>query len=181
MTRTPIRQTAPRAELDEAAPAAGPKKTRLRRNSSQRSMLDLPADLMAKLHGDGIDVQWVTDSVLGKPEPATRQDFEINAWEPCTGQMFDGAFDGMFARKGYQGEITYNGLVLMWRPLELTKEAQAEERSARLNQLRAVEGMIKGGQGIPGLASGFEADHPTALAGNKLTRTVKPPMEIPAD
>lgn len=180
MARTAIRETPTRAEPEEATPGA-PKKTRLRRNASQRSMLDLPAEVMEKLHADGVDVQWVTDSVLGKAEPAMRQDFEINAWEPVTSKMFGGIFDGMFTRRGHDGEIMYNGLVLMWRPLELTLEARAEEVAARNAQLRAQESMIKGGMAIPGLASGFEAAHPSALAGNKLTRSIKPPMEIPAD
>lgn len=174
---TPLRQTPPRPA---AAIAAAPKKVRLRKNASARSMLDLPADIMDRLKADDIDVQWVTDSVLGKEEPGIRQSFEINAWEPVTPDMWGGLFDGMYTKKGHTGEINYQGLVLMWRPMELTEEAKQEERAAQMGQLQAQANMIKGGQ-LPGFKPGFEPDHPTAVRGNKLTRTVHAPMEIPTD
>jgi len=174
MTRTSVRTAPVRATAPQT------KKVRLRKNASARSMLDLPADVMDKLHADGIDVQWVTDSVLGKEEPGVRQNFEINAWEPVTPDMWGGLFDGMYTKKGHTGEINYQGLVLMWRPMELTLEAQAEERAARNAQLEAQMNMIKGGN-IPGFSPGFEPDHPVAVARNVLTRSVKAPMEIPND
>lgn len=178
MARAPVRATAVR----EAAPEA-PKhgKTRLRKNSSQRSMLDMDNALISKLRETyGVDVQWVADQVLGKDEPQMRQDFEINAWEPCSQDMFDGAFDGMYMRKGQKGEIRYNGLVLMWRPYELTLEAQAEDGAARIAAMKAQENMIKGGV-IPGLSAGFESDHPTAISRNVFNRTTHAPMDIPRD
>lgn len=178
MARAPVRATAAR----EAAPDA-PKhgKSRLRKNSSQRSMLDMDNSLIAKLRDTyGVDVQWVADQVLGKDEPQMRQDFEINAWEPASQDMFDGAFDGMYMRKGQKGEIRYNGLVLMWRPYELTLEAQAEDNAARVAAMKAQENMIKGGV-IPGLSAGFESDHPTAIARNVFNRSIHQPMDIPRD
>lgn len=177
MARTPIRT----AEVRPTASAAAPKKTRVRKNAAMRSLLDIPAEIVDGLKAEGIDLQWVTDSVLGKPDPQTRQAFEINCWEPVTGQMFNGTFDGMYAKKGYAGEITYDGLVLMWRPMELTEEARQEERQAQLGQLAAQQNMIKGGQGIQGLASGFEAAHPSAIRGNVVERSIKAPMDIPKD
>lgn len=174
MTRTTApRQTAPRnVEV--------PKKVRLRKNASARSMLDLPVEIIEKLHADGIDVQWVTDSVLGKEEPGMRQAFEINAWEPVTPDMWGGLFDGMYTKKGHQGEINYQGLVLMWRPMELTEEAKREEQAAQMGQLLAQQNMIKGGQ-LPGFKPGFEPDHPAAVSRNILTRTVHAPMDIPRE
>lgn len=179
--RAPVRQTPTRAEPEEATVAtnAPKKKTRIRKNAAMRSLLDLPAGTMEMLHANGIDVQWCTDSVLGQAAPQTRMAFEINGWEPVTPDMFDGLFDGMYTRKGHQGEINYEGLVLMWRPLELTQEAQEEDRQARDAAIMAQQNMIKGGAAIQGLARGFEPVHATVK--NKLTRTIKPPMEIPAD
>lgn len=172
MSRTPVRATAIREE-------APPKKTRIRKNAAARSLLDIPADIVNGLKEQGIDLQWVTDSVLGQSTPQNRMAFEINAWEAVTPDMFDGVFDGMFTRKGHKGEINYEGLVLMWRPLELTEEAQAEERAARNSAIEAQQNMIKGGV-IPGLSAGFEADHPTAISRNKFRRSVEA-MEIPRD
>lgn len=178
MGRAPVRATAIREPAAEA-PKHG--KTRLRKNSSQRSMLDMDNSLIAKLRETyGVDVQWVADQVLGKDEPQMRQDFEINAWEPASQDMFDGAFDGMYMRKGAKGEIRYNGLVLMWRPYELTLEAQAEDEAARIAAMKAQENMVKGGV-IPGLSSGFESNHPTAIGKNVFNRTVHAPQEIPRD
>lgn len=175
----PPRLTPTRPDFE--MPVSTEKKTRIRKNAAMKSQLDIDKELMDRLHANGVDVQWVTDSVHGKSEPQMRNSFEVNAWEAVKPDMFGGAFDGMFTRKGHKGEIEFGGLVLMWRPMELTEEARAEDRKARDAQLSAQAAMIKGGQGIQGLAPGFEADHPTALSKNVLTRTVKPPMEIPTD
>lgn len=176
MPRTAIRATTVRPSSDPVQ-----KKTRLRKNASQRSMLDIPDEMLAKVRQDfGADLQWVTDSLLGQPTPQTRMGYEINAWEPVTPNMFDGIFEGMFTKRGHTGEITYEGLVLMHRPYELTEEARAEEAHARNSALAAQANMLKSGQ-IPGFSAGFEPDHPTALARNVVARSVKPPMEIPKD
>jgi len=170
----------PRTTTLRPSNEAGEKKTRLRKGAAMRSLLDVPQDMLDKLTADGIDLQWVTDSILGQSSPQQRMAFEINGWEPVTGDMFDGMFDGMYAKKGHQGEINYEGLVLMWRPMELTIEAKQEEAQARNNQLVAQQNMIKGGN-IPGFSPGFEPDHPTALAGNRISRSIKAPMDIPQD
>jgi hypothetical protein len=181
MARTPARKTTTKPAVTAGAAAKlAHGKTRLRKNQSQRSMLDLPAELIAKLREEyGVDVQWVTDQVLGKEEPAMRQDFEINAWEPVSQDMFDRIFDGMYMRAGQPGEIRYNGLVLMWRPYDLTIEAKNEEIAARNAALKAQENMIKGGAAIQGLTAGFEADHVTVR--NKFERSIHAPMEIPTE
>lgn len=176
MPRTAIRATTVRPSADPVQ-----KKQRLRKNASQRSMLDIPDEILAKVRQDyGSDLHWVTDSIHGKEEPGVRNDFEINAWEPVTPQMWGGLFDGMFTKRGHVGEINYGGLVLMHRPYELTEESRAEEAKARHSALEAQQNMIKGGH-IPGFSAGFEPDHPTALARNVVSRSVKAPMEIPKD
>lgn len=178
MGRAPVRATAIREPVIEA-PKHG--KTRLRKNSSQRSMLDMDNALIDRLRETySVSVQWVADQVLGKDEPQMRQDFEINAWEPVDQTMFDCMFDGMYMRKGQKGEIRYNGLVLMWRPYELTLEAQAEDAAARIGAMKAQENMVKGGA-IPGLSAGFESNHPTAISRNVFNRTVHEPMDIPRE
>jgi hypothetical protein len=180
MARTATRKTAPKAVKGATmAPAHG--KVRLRKNQSARSLLDLPADLIEKVRIEyGTDLQWIADQVLSKDEPAMRQDFEINAWEPVSQDMFDGMFDGMYMRKGQGGEIRYNGLVLMHRPYDLTIEARNEDIKARNDAMRAQERMVKGGV-IPGMSEGFEPNHPTAIPKNIFNRSIHAPMDIPTE
>lgn len=178
--RTPARQTSVR-ETPVREVAETPKKVRLRKNAAMQNQMDLPKHIMDVLKQDyGVDVQWVTDSVLGQPTPANRNKYEINAWEACTPDMFDGILDGIFTRKGHKGEIVYEGSVLMWRPLELTEEAKAEERAAQMGAIEAQARMLKNGQ-LPGFSPGFEPDHPSAVRNNVMTRSIKPSFDIPRD
>lgn len=175
MGRPPNR---PQVRENNSAPE---KKVRLRKNASQRSILDIPDDMLARVRQEyDADLQWVTDTIHGDPQPGVRNDFEINCWEPVTPQMWGGMFDGMFTKRGHVGEIGYGGLVLMWRPYYLTEESRAEEAKARYNALEAQQRMIKDGN-IPGFSAGFEPDHPSAVRGNMVSRTMRAPMEIPKD
>lgn len=179
MARAPLRAT----PIREAADETKPKKTRLRKQAAQRSLLDIDAGIVDMIREQyETDLQWVTDSVLGQAAPQARMAFEINAWEPVTPDMFGGVFDGMFTRKGHSGEINYEGLVLMHRPMELTQEAKAEERNARDGAMEAQRNMVMNGI-IPGLNSGngFESMHPTAAGKQVFSRKVTPPMDIPTD
>lgn len=179
MGRAPLRATPIRETVDEAKP----KKTRLRKQAAQRSLLDIDAGIVGMIKEQyETDLQWVTDSVLGQAAPQSRMAFEINAWEPVTPDMFDGVFDGMFTRKGHTGEINYEGLVLMHRPMELTEEANREDRQARDGAMEAQRNMVMNGV-IPGLnsGSGFESMHPTAASKQTFSRKITAPMDIPTD
>ena len=181
MGRAPLRAT-PIRETAEAGPGK-PKKTRLRKQAAQRSLLDIDAGIVQMINEQyETDLQWVVDSILGQANPQGRMAMEINAWEPVTPDMFGGVFDGMFTRKGHTGEINYEGLVLMHRPMELTEEAKAEERNARDGAMEAQRNMVMNGV-IPGLNSnnGFESMHPTAAGKQTFRREVKPPQDIPRD
>lgn len=178
MPRTSAQATRPTVREDNSPVA---KKVRLRKNAAQRSILDIPDDMLAIVRQNyGADLQWVTDTVHGEVQAGVRNDFEINCWEPVTPQMWGGLFDGMFTKRGHVGEINYGGLVLMWRPYELTEESRAEEAKDRHHALEAQKNMIKGGN-LPGFSAGFEPDHPTAVSRNVVARTIKPPMDIPRD
>lgn len=175
--RTATRQTAAR-QTEVRGEGETAKKVRLRKNQAMKSQTDLPEDIKRVLNEDfGVDLQWVTDSVLGQPTPGNRNRYEINAWEAVTPDMFDGILDGVFTRKGHKGEITYEGLVLMWRPMELTQESRSEERSAQMGAIEAQARMLKNGE-LPGnFAPGFEPQHHTALAKNQVRRSMDIPRE----
>ncbi|MDE2096871.1 MAG: hypothetical protein KGL39_06450 [Patescibacteria group bacterium] len=132
-----------------------PKKQRLRKGMAQQSPTYIPREMIP----EDIDLQWVTDSIHGAPEIHTRQNYEMNAWEPVTPDMFGGRFDGMFMPKGHKGEINVYGQVLMWRPLELTMEARAEESADARNAMIAIETKLRNGQ-LDGVK--FDTQHPSA-------------------
>jgi hypothetical protein len=121
-TRPAIREAEVRAE-----PAREPVRAKTRtRKGANVNQFHIPQHMIP----DGIDLQWNTDSVLGKPEPHMRQTMAVQGWEPVTADMWGGRFDGMFMPKGHKGEINVGGQVLEWRPIELTLEARAEEHQA---------------------------------------------------
>lgn len=179
MGRAPLRATAIREPEDDKP--VKQKKTRLRKQASQRSLLDIDADIVNLVKNKyESDLQWVVDSILGQAAPQKRMAYEINGWEPVTPDMFGGVFDGMYTRKGHSGEINFEGLVLMYRPMELTIEAQAEDAAARNSAMEAQRSMVMNGI-IPGLGNGMEAMHPTAANKQMFNRSIKPPMDIPTE
>lgn len=158
--RSPVRPVAP--------PEREPVRAKVRvRKGMGVDQLHIPQEMIP----DGVDLQWVTDSVLGQPNPHGRQQFEINAWEPVLPSMFEGRFDGMFMPKGYKGEINVGGLVLMWRPMELTLEARAEERQAARHAMVSEEAKMKTGQ-VEGIT--FDTDTPNARAHTFVKKTREP-------
>lgn len=146
-----------------------PRKQRLRKGVANTSPTHIPQEMIP----DGIDLQWVTDSIHGAPETQMRQQYEMNAWEPVTPQMFEGRFDGMFMPKGHKGEINVLGTVLMWRPMELTIEARQEERAQAINARVAAEQKLRGGQ-LDGVA--FDTQHPTVQKITTVSRGVSMPI-----
>jgi len=181
MGRAPLRATAIREPAAEPEVNKPVKKTRLRKQAAQRSLLDIDKSVIDIVKNRyGCDLQWVVDSVLGQSAPQKRMAYEINAWEAVTPDMFDGIFDGMFTRKGHQGEINFEGLVLMYRPMELTEEAKAEEEQARNRAMQAQRSMVMNGV-IPGLGNGMDSMHPTAAPKQRFERQIRPPMDIPTE
>jgi hypothetical protein len=147
--RAPVRQNEVREPVREAP------RQRLRKNIAQQSPTHIPREMIP----EGVDLQWVIDSIHGQPEIQGRLTFEANGWQPVTGQMWGGLFDGMFMPKGHTGEINVLGQVLMERPMELTIEARQEELGAAVSARRGVESKLRGGQ-IDGVK--FDTQHSTA-------------------
>jgi len=117
---------------------------------------------------EGMDLQWVTDSVFGQPQPERRATFEKRGWTPVHQEDFDGRFDGRFMPKGKDGEIKMDGSVLMARPLELSLKAKRADRRAALEQVAVKEqGLISGD--IKGVA--LDTQHTTALRSNKINKS----------
>jgi hypothetical protein len=119
---------------------------------------------------EGMDLQWVTDSVLGKPFPEHRAAFERRGWTPVHPEDFDGRFDGMFDVKGSQGEIQRGGQVLMARPMELSRKAKRRESAAASDQVMSKVEAIKNGD-LAGVT--LDSRHKSALLHNHVTRSVE--------
>lgn len=150
-----------------------PKKKRRSRAGMGGNPMDIPQHMIP----DGVDFQWGCDNVKGDFSIADRLSLEQDAWEPVTQEMWDGLFDGRWMRKGLTGEIKYGSSVLLWRPLELTLEARAEDRRTAKEAVGIQERSVRSG----GENTIFDADHPVARRQSRLTREIKPPIDIPRD
>ena len=126
---------------------------------------------------DGMDMQWVTDSVLGQPFAEHRAGFERRGWTPVHPEDFDGQFDGMFSPKGSKGEIRLEGQVLMARPMHLSMKARQRDRRAALEQVAIKEAALTGGD-LSGVT--LDTTHETALRSNRIKKSVER-ITIPGD
>lgn len=68
--------------------------------------------------------EWKNESVLGKVDPQYDAMLAQVGWEPVMAE----AHDGIFLPPGQKGPIRRHGMILMERRIELTLEAQAEEK-----------------------------------------------------
>lgn len=74
---------------------------------------------------DGMSYEWKTHTVYGKEDPSYSVMLRDQGWEPVTAERHPD-----LVSDGYNGPIIRDGLMLMERPMELTREAQAEDRAA---------------------------------------------------
>lgn len=126
---------------------------------------------------EGMDLQWVTDSIFGQPQPQHRAEFEKRGWTPVHQEDFDGQFDGMFMPKGAEGEIKIDGLVLMARPIELTIKARRLNKRQADEQVQIKEKALRGGD-IPGVS--LDSTHPNAVKTNRINKSYER-INIPED
>lgn len=86
----------------------------------------------------GWDYQWKRHTLLGKEDPAYQVQLARAGWEPVKTRrhphfMPDGSKDTFITRKG---------MILMERPLELTRQAERAERDKARKQVRNKEEQI---------------------------------------
>lgn len=116
---------------------------------------------------DGMDLQWVTDSIYGAHTAYRRASFERKGWEAIHVGDFDGRFD-YFMPRGFQGQIEVDGLVLCARPLEISVAARKKERHKAVEQLLIKERQIMGGN-IPQVS--LDTHHESAVRSNRLNKS----------
>lgn len=119
---------------------------------------------------DGMDMMWVTDTVLGQPFAEHRAGFEKKGWTPVHPEDFDGQFRGMFGPKAAEGEIRLEGQVLMARPLHLSLAAKKRDRRNALEQVAIKEAALTGGD-MRGVT--LDTGHESALRSNRINKSVE--------
>lgn len=126
---------------------------------------------------EGMSALWVTDSVMGQSFHHHRSDFEKKGWTPVHQDDFDGQFNGMWMKRGDEGEINVGGLVLMMRPKQLTDKARKEDRRRAHEQVQIKEQAWRSGD-LPGVS--LDAQHPNAVKANRISRSIER-ITIPED
>lgn len=114
-----------------------------RRSTGFNNYFDVPEHLK----DPNWDLQWVRTSCHGKPDPANVSAHFENGWRPANGA-------GLRAHYGVTdaANIESDGQMLCERPMELTKQALAEDRRNAL-ELRNAQAEQFGARDLP---SGFE-------------------------
>lgn len=125
---------------------------------------------------EGMSLQWVTESVLGKPMPERLSMFERKGWTVVHNDDFDGQFDGMFDKKGAQVPIRKDGMVLVARPKELTAKARRRDHINALERVKIKEQALRGGD----IGASLDSQHESALRFNKITKSTER-IAIPED
>lgn len=163
------RKLTPREPVHEPVRKADPKYSSLVEDDDNDDRLHIAKSEIP----DGMDYQWVTDSILGQPAPQRRARFERKGWTPVPSPRHD----GKFMPKGFQGEINVDGLVLMERPLELSVRAKQRNLMKARDQVHAKEAQLTGGD-IPGVT--LDTHHKSAVSKNKVNKSYEgyvPPGE----
>lgn len=180
-------EKAARSKAESAPPKAAPRhkmKAKPNWEDINDSVFDETPDrlrIAKELIPQGMDLQWVTDSVFGQPMPQHRAEFEKRGWTPVHQEDFDGQFDGLWMARGSPGEIKVDGLVLMARPLSLSIKAKKIDRQRALERVQIKEKELRGGN-LPGVT--LDASHPNAVRTNMINRSMDGafvPMAVPED
>jgi hypothetical protein len=118
-------------------------KTVLQQNiESESDMLYIPPEIVP----DGMRYNWKTLSVLGQQQTRRYGRFQMTGWTPVPASRHP----GMFTPKGYEGEIEYDGLILMEKSEEECQRTEAREYNKARSQVQAKEQQLRGGdvQGV---------------------------------
>jgi hypothetical protein len=135
--------------------------------SDDEDRLKVPSEVIP----EGWSYQWVTDSVLGQPMPQRRARFERRGWRPVPAERHD----GMFMPLGFKGEINVDGVVLMERPEEYTRQARKKDAMKAAEQVWVREAQMRGGD-MPGV--NFDTQHKSVV--NKVSKAYER-VPIPRD
>ena len=123
------------------------------------NMLHIPPEIIP----DGMRYNWKTFSVLGMQQSRRYGRYEATGWSPVPASRHP----GLFTPKGYEGQIEYDGLVLMEKPEELCRQTEAREFLKARQQVQAKEQQLRGGD----VGTTLDGRHRTALQTNKINKS----------
>lgn len=155
-----------RPRKDDADPviARAPVRTevreRKRKHNNSTDKFAIPPEMIPP----GVSVEWKAETVAGKPVDSwTQVELYENGWRPVDVSMMPDLMP-----QGYKGVIRQGGQVLMERPIELTREAEAEARENARAAVQAKEDQLRG-------AVGPFRDRTAGTARNTgISRTIEP-------
>lgn len=114
-------------------------KARTRTRSRSRSAdVDNPFYIPMEEIPEGSSYEWKRYSCVGQENPFYIAQMRRQGWEPVDPKRHPGWLPPGYDRP----EIIKEGCILMERPIELTLEAQAEQRMLAKQQVREAEGRL---------------------------------------
>jgi hypothetical protein len=129
-------------------------------------MLHIPPEIIP----EGMRYNWKTYSVFGQVQARRYGRFQMTGWEPVPASRHP----GLFTPVGYEGNIEYDGLILMEKPEELCRQVEAREYIKAREQVQAKEQQLKGGD----VGTTLDSRHKSALQSNKINRSYER-FEVP--
>lgn len=127
--REPIRET---LREDVRAPE-GERVRRHKGGFETTNRFHIPPEMIP----EGRSLEWKRVEVMGKTDYRYEQGLYEQGWRPVEHTMWQ--FPGFFAPVGAEGPVIIDGMMLMERPIELTREAEAEDYARARAAKRAGE------------------------------------------
>lgn len=166
MTVTPTRTRMTPARETPTAAAAPTHGRRRVRQGTDRYAFD------RAIIPDGWTYEWKRYSVLGQEDPGYLAELHQVGYTPVPAERHP----GKFLPEGFKGNIVIGGMILMERPLDLEKEARAEDKFRADSQVHGSRQQF----GLAPRARGFEGpdEHPSARR-NSYVRSSVESVDVP--
>lgn len=137
----------------------------------ESDMLHIPKEIIP----DGMRYNWKTFSILGQQQNRRFGRFEATGWEAVPASRHP----GLFTPRGYEGNIEYDGLVLMEKPEELCRQTEAREFRKAREQVQSKEQQLRGGEAMRATAFA-NTQHQSAMRANRVSKTYER-IDVPED
>jgi hypothetical protein len=153
----------PRKDEGEPVIARAPIRTEVRERKRKHNNSEDKFAIPKHLIPEGLSVEWKRESVVGQEDPHYMAELHENGWRPVDVSMIPSLMP-----EGYKGAIRMKGLVLMERPIELTREAQAEDLANARQAVRIKEDQLRGAVGA------FRGQRPDGAPDVRISKSIQP-------